>query len=211
MLLCPYGQDRVQPAPLILASASPRRRELLRQIGLNFHIIPSVIDETIVDSVTPDRHVEILAERKAREVAFKVPSGIILGADTIVVIDDDILTKPDNPEDAVRMLQRLSGERHEVYTGFSLLEVPSWRCVTEHERTEVWFRKLSTEEILDYVSSGSPLDKAGSYGIQDDFGAVFVRKIHGDFYNVVGLPLAHFYCAYSLFTKGATPSDGRPI
>jgi septum formation protein len=191
----------VQPPSLILASQSPRRRDLLRQIGLRFHIIASTVDETIVDDVSPEEHVRILAERKARDVAFKLPSGIILGADTIVVIDGEILTKPTSEDDAVRMLQRLSGQRHEVYTGFSLIEMPSWRQVTRFERTEVWFRKLATEEILAYVKSGSPMDKAGGYGIQDDFGAVFVNRVDGDFYNVVGLPLSNFYCTFSEFVK----------
>jgi septum formation protein len=180
---------------------------LLRQIGLRFHIIPSTVDETIVDDVAPEEHVRILAERKARDVAFRLPSGIILGADTIVVIDGEILTKPSSEDDAVRMLQRLSGQRHEVYTGFSLIEMPSWRRVTRFERTVVWFRKLATEEILAYVKSGSPMDKAGGYGIQDDFGAVFVNRVDGDFYNVVGLPLSNFYCTFTEFVKSGQPRE----
>lgn len=200
----------MQPSSLILASLSPRRRDLLRQIGLKFHIIPSAVNETIMDEVGPSEHVRILAERKARDVALRFPSGIFLGADTIVVIDGEILTKPASEDEAVRMLQRLSGQRHEVFTGFSLLEMPQWRIVTEYERTEVWFRKLSTDEILAYVASGSPMDKAGGYGIQDDFGAVFVQRIAGDFYNVVGLPLAHFYCTYMQFIKsGPLASEGE--
>ena len=197
----------MQPPSLILASQSPRRRDLLRQIGLRFHIIPSTVDETIVDDVAPEEHVRILAERKARDVAFKLPSGIILGADTIVVIDGEILTKPSSEDDAVRMLQRLSGQRHEVFTGFSLIEMPSWRRVTRFERTVVWFRKLATEEILAYVKSGSPMDKAGGYGIQDDFGAVFVNRVDGDFYNVVGLPLSNFYCTFTEFVKSGQPHE----
>jgi len=172
--------QHMQPPHLILASMSPRRRELLKQIGLHFHIMPSSIDETIIDDVSPEEHVRILAERKARDVGFKFPSGIVLGADTIVVINGEILTKPAGKDEAVRMLQRLSGQRHEVYTGFSLLELPSWRTVTEFECTEVWFRRLGTDEILAYVEGGSPMDKAGGYGIQDDFGAVFVKRINGD-------------------------------
>ena len=201
----------MQPSGLILASQSPRRRELLRQIGLKFHIIPSSVDETIVDEVSPEEHVRILAERKARDVAFHLPSGIILGADTVVVIDGEILTKPATNDEAVRMLQRLSGQRHEVFTGFCLLDIPSWRRVTECERTEVWFRRLATDEILSYVKSGSPMDKAGGYGIQDDFGAVFVERINGDYYNVVGLPLSHFYCTYMRFMKNGRPSGEEAI
>jgi septum formation protein len=195
----------MQPSQFILASVSPRRRDLLRQIGLRFHIMPSTVDETIDEQVPPEMHVRILAERKARDVAFHLSDGIILGADTIVVLGDEILTKPADPAEAVRMLQRLSGEQHQVYTGFTLLELPSWRSITEVECTDVWFRKLDPDEILRYVESGSPLDKAGAYGIQDDFGAVFVSKVCGDFYNVVGLPLSRFYCAFTKFVK-----DGHP-
>ena len=201
----------MQPSGLILASQSPRRKELLRQIGLKFHIIPSSTDETIVDDVPPADHVRILAERKARDVAFHLPSGIVLGADTIVVIDGEILQKPVSKDDAVRMLQRLSGQRHEVYTGYSLLEIPTWRRATEFVKTEVWFQKLSTEEILAYVNSGSPMDKAGGYGIQDDFGAVFVERINGDYYNVVGLPLSHFYCTFMKFIKNGSPQGEEEI
>jgi len=197
----------VQPSSLILASVSPRRKKLLRQLGLQFDILPSGIDETIVEEVSPEEHACIVAERKARDVGFRVSSGVIVAADTIVVHDDEILNKPVSEDDAVRMLQRLSDQRHEVFTGFSIIEIPSWRLITEYERTEVWFRKLQTEEILKYVASGSPLDKAGSYGIQDDFGAVFVKRINGDYYNVVGLPLSHFYCTFKSFLKNGNPQD----
>ncbi|MFA6233701.1 MAG: Maf family protein [Bacteroidota bacterium] len=191
----------MQPHSLVLASRSPRRQNLLRQIGLQFDCIPSTVDELIDGQVSPIEHVTILAERKARDVAFKVPSGIVIGADTIVVHDGEIIEKPVDAADAVRMLRRLSDQRHEVYTGYSLVEVPSGREVTRHVCTEVWFRKLDTDEILTYVKSGSPMDKAGAYGIQDDFGAVFVRRIIGDFYNVMGLPLCDFYCTYRRFTN----------
>ncbi len=173
----------------------------MRQIGLVFDCIPSGVDEAISTLVTPEEHVLILAERKARDVGFKLPAAIVIGADTIVVHDDEIINKPMSEDDAVRILHRLSDQRHDVYTGFSLVEVPGSRVVTKFERTEVWFRKLGTTEILDYVRSGSPMDKAGAYGIQDDFGAVFVRSIVGDFYNVMGLPLSNFYCTYREFIK----------
>jgi septum formation protein len=166
-----------------------------------------MVDETITDPVSPEEHVMILAERKARDVSFRVPSGIIIGADTVVVHDDEIINKPESPEDAVRILNRLSDELHEVYTGFSLIEVPGLRTVTKYERTEVWFRKLHNDEIIKYVQSGSPMDKAGAYGIQDDFGAVFVRRIVGDFYNVMGLPLSSFYCTFREFIDGPKGSN----
>ncbi len=191
----------MQPHTLVLASRSPRRQHLLRQIGLVFDSIPSTVDERFDEAVSPVEHVTILAERKAREVALTLPTGIVIGADTIVVHEDEIIEKPMDEADAVRMLHRLSGQRHEVFTGYSLVEVPSMRVLTRHVCTQVWFRKLANDEILSYVASGSPMDKAGAYGIQDDFGAVFVRKIIGDFYNVMGLPLCDFYCAYRRFTN----------
>lgn len=197
----------MQPSPFILASTSPRRRQLLQQLGLPFDILPAHVDETIDVELPPDEHVRILAERKARDVAFRVASGVIVGADTIVVIDGDILEKPVDHNDAVRMLSTLSGRRHDVYTGIALLDVPSWRLEVFHERTEVWFRELEMQEILDYVRSGSPMDKAGSYGIQDDFGAVFVERVHGCYYNVVGLPLSRFYTAFRRFTRPQPVDD----
>ena len=198
----------MQPPPLVLASRSPRRKQLLRQLGLKFDCIPSTVDEIIDGPATPEEHVTILAERKARDIGFKIPAGVILGADTIVVHDGEIIEKPVSEDDAVRILQRLSDQRHEVFTGYSLVEVPSWRILTTFEKTEVWFRALETDEIVSYVKSGSPMDKAGAYGIQDDFGAVFVRRIAGDYYNVVGLPLCSFYCSYRSFTKQEPKTDG---
>ena len=134
-------------------------------------------------------------------MAQRLADGIVIGADTIVVHEDEIIEKPTDREDAVRMLQRLSHQRHEVFTGYSLVDVRSGDALTRFVNTQVWFRRLAADEILSYVDSGSPMDKAGAYGIQDDFGAVFVRKIVGDFYNVMGLPLCDFYCAYRHFTN----------
>lgn len=198
----------MQPSSLVLASRSPRRRNLLRQIGLRFESIASDVDETIDMPVSPEEHVTILAERKARDVALRLTGSVVIGADTIVVHDDEIIEKPTSEADAVRILQRLSGQRHDVYTGFSLVEVPGMRTLTRSERTKVWFRRLETDEIISYVQSGSPMDKAGAYGIQDDFGAVFVRKIVGDFYNVMGLPLSSFYCSLKEFTQTPPQTDG---
>ncbi|MBR9978362.1 MAG: septum formation protein Maf [Bacteroidetes bacterium] len=191
----------VQHPFFILASRSPRRQQLLRQIGLRFDCIPSTVDERLDETVPPAEHVAILAERKARDVASRLESGIIVGADTIVVHEGEIIEKPTDAEDAARMLRRLSNQRHDVYTAFSLMDVPSWRVLTRHVRTEVHFRALMDDEIETYIASGSPMDKAGAYGIQDDFGAVFVKHIVGDYYNVVGLPLCDFYCAFRHFTN----------
>lgn len=192
----------MHPHPLILASASPRRAALLRQIGFVFDVHPSHADETLVTDCAPREHVTILSERKAREVAMHYPQGIVLGADTIVVVDEEIVTKPGAPAEAVRMLTRLSGRKHLVYTGLTLVDAGGDRAVHATEETEVWFRHLEMKEILDYVAGGSPMDKAGAYGIQDDFGAVFVERICGCYYNVVGLPLSRFYVTYNAFVRG---------
>lgn len=198
----------VPQSPLILASRSPRRSALLRQIGLEFTCLPSSVDEILDETVSPADHVTILSERKARDVASTLDEGVVVGADTIVVLDGEIIEKPASPDEAVQMLQRLSNARHEVFTGYALVDAATQRTLTRFERTEVWFRQLAEEEISSYVQSGSPMDKAGAYGIQDDFGAVFVRKIVGDYYNVVGLPLCSFYCSYRTFTKQGPEING---
>ena len=192
----------------ILASASPRRRNLLRQIGLDFSIHPSHADETLDPSIPPEQHVRILSERKSGDVAKYYDDAIVIGADTIVVVDGVIVNKPSSAEDAVRKLQTLSGRKHEVYTGFTLRDASGGSAVTEHVVTEVWFRKLGEEEIRRYVASGSPMDKAGGYGIQDDFGAVFIERINGDYYNVVGLPLCRFYVALQHFIEFVKRQNG---
>lgn len=179
--------------PLILASRSPRRLALLTQIGLSVRVASCDIPEEFDPALSPARNAERLARMKADCVAGTVDEGIVLGADTIVVIDGQILGKPTNAEDAVRMLARLSGHTHTVYTGFALIERPSGAIRSGVEETRVTFRHLPKSEIEEYVRGGSPLDKAGAYGIQDDYGAVFVTRIEGCYYNVVGLPLARVF------------------
>lgn len=186
---------------LILASASPRRQLLLRQIGLQFEVRESGADENVPEGITPDRLVRMLSERKASAVAKKEMDAMIIGADTIVVLDKNILGKPVDQKDAANMLKMLSGRTHEVYTGFTIIDRPSNTSVSAVEVTKVTFRPLGEEEITAYVKSGSPMDKAGAYGIQDDYGAVFVEKIDGCFYNVVGFPLAKFYIVMNEFQK----------
>ena len=137
--------------------------------------------------------VKRLAREKAADVASRARSGIVIGADTIVVLDGHVLGKPRDPREARSMLRRLSGQTHTVYTGVALIDARTGRSTVFHERTRVTFRKISAQEIAEYVRSGSPLDKAGAYGIQDDFGAVFVEKVSGCFYTVVGFPLSRFY------------------
>jgi septum formation protein len=179
--------------PIFLASKSPRRKKLLHQINLNFRVLPVEIDERRKGKETPLQMVKRLAEEKLEAALLKAEDGIIITADTTVVLDGELLEKPENKTDAVRMLKKLSGRTHIVYTGFTVHNSLKGKTITDYEKTYVTFRKLGSKEISDYVDTGSPMDKAGAYGIQDDFGAVFVEKIKGDYYNVVGLPLSKLY------------------
>lgn len=178
----------------VLASKSPRRRELLENIGAVFTICESDCDESIIPKdIAPELFVSELALLKANSAASKCDKhSLIIGADTIVVSDGKILGKPVNEEDARNMLRSLSGKSHFVYTGIAVVDRDTMRIEARHEKTEVVFRNLSDEEIDSYVKSGSPLDKAGAYGIQE-FASVFVEKISGDYFNVVGLPLCKLY------------------
>ena len=186
---------------LILASRSPRRQLLLRQIGLDFEVCESDIEEIFDYSKSPDVNAQTLSLEKANVVAAKIDNGIVIGADTIVVVDGKILGKPADAKEAVKMLMMLSGRTHKVYTGFSLVDCPTRRSVSKVAITDVTFRTLEEDEIAEYVRSGSPLDKAGAYGIQDDYGAVFVEKVNGCFYNVVGFPLMKFHLTFRKFLK----------
>lgn len=179
--------------PLILASKSPRRRLLLEQIGIPFTIEISHTEETIPEQISPSEIVQSLALQKAETVADRFPEALTLGADTIVVLNNSILGKPVDEDEAREMLRRLSGNTHTVYTGLALVHPITNRQKTAFEKTDVTFASMSEEEIYTYVSTGSPLDKAGAYGIQDDRGALFISGIHGDYYNVVGLPLHRLY------------------
>lgn len=181
------------PRPLILASRSPRRLALLSQIGIPVRVVSCDIPELFDDALSPAANAEVLARQKAECVAATVPEGVVLGADTIVVINGTILGKPRDPDDACAMLGLLSGRTHTVFTGFALVDNPSGRSASGVEATHVTFRTIPRDEIEEYVRGGSPMDKAGAYGIQDDYGAVFVTRIEGCYYNVVGLPLARVY------------------
>ncbi|MFN3596326.1 MAG: Maf family protein [Rubricoccaceae bacterium] len=176
--------------PLVLASASPRRRDLLARLGLAPTVRPTDTDETWPEGLPHGAAVEALARRKAEALASP-EDALVVAADTVVVLGDDVLGKPASPEDAAAMLRRLSGQTHTVYTGIALRL--GARAATAHEATRVTFAPLSDAEIAAYVATGAPLDKAGAYGIQDDAGAVFVARIEGDYYNVVGLPLHRLY------------------
>lgn len=179
--------------PIYLASKSPRRKHLLNLLNLKFKTYHVDLEEEILDGEHPIQTVKRLAKHKL-EAAEKITSdGIIITADTIVVIDDQIIGKPKNKKDAELILSKLSGRKHFVYTGIALKNCPKNLEFLGYEKTAVKFRALTRKEIKDYIASGSPMDKAGAYGIQDDFGAVFVEKIIGCYYNVVGLPLQKVY------------------
>ena len=187
--------------PIILASRSPRRIQLLHQIGLSFTVQESGVDEHISNGISPEEVVRRLSLEKASRVAERLHDGIVIGADTIVVLDGKILGKPSSKGEAISMLSQLGGKTHTVFTGFALIDVESQKSYVDYEKTEVTFRRLSNEEIESYVESGSPMDKAGAYGIQDDFGAVFVERINGCFYTVVGFPLSKFYTSWKMFLE----------
>lgn len=181
---------------IVLASQSPRRKKLLTQLGLIFEIFPSSIEE-VITSNSPVEIVKELSLQKATDISNRVANSLIIGADTIVVKDGEILGKPVDEADAVTMLSNLSGEAHSVFTGVSFVVTNDQKktigSYSFFEETKVWFSALNDSEIRSYVATGSPMDKAGSYGIQDDWGSVFVERIEGDYYNVVGFPLNRFY------------------
>lgn len=175
---------------LVLASGSPRRRELLQGLGLEFEVRPADIDETPFAGEVAGSYVLRLAEGKARAVAR--PGELVLAADTVVAIDGRLLGKPEDPADARRMLAELSGRAHQVLTGIALCDVDRALLLAQMEVTQVRFAVLDAAEIAWYVDSGEPLDKAGAYAIQGQ-GAIFVEAIEGSYSNVVGLPLALLY------------------
>ncbi|MBI5696066.1 MAG: septum formation inhibitor Maf [Nitrospirae bacterium] len=174
---------------LILASNSPRRRELLEQAGIKYVADPAHVDETALPGETPEDHVRRLALFKAETTAKRHASGLVLGADTVVVVDGEILGKPADEADAVRMLGLISGRSHEVITGVALYDAATGRSAVSYESTVVRVRALTPGEIAEYVATGEPMDKAGAYGIQGR-AAIFVEGVTGCFFNVVGLPLA---------------------
>ena len=174
---------------IVLASKSPRRADLLTQIGIEFQIYPSGVEEPPITHISPTNAVQELALTKARKVAAKLDVGLVIGADTVVVIGGQPIGKPENDAHAIEVLTRLSGNRHEVITGVALIDVKRNNEVVWAEKTVVYFRDLRQSEILAYVRSGESLDKAGAYGIQGKAGA-FVERVEGCYFNVVGLPLA---------------------
>lgn len=185
---------------IILASASPRRRELLEQLGVEFEIIPSQVEEKM-KSMEPSRMVMELSEIKAEDIYNRLSQeekelSTVIGADTVVALEDQVMGKPQSSSEAIEMLSRLQNNTHQVYTGVTLIfrkgpgKVPS--KISFFEKTDVTMYPISSDEIAAYVNTGEPMDKAGAYGIQGR-GAAFIKEIHGDYNNVVGLPIGRLY------------------
>ncbi len=192
---------------LILASQSPRRKYLLEQAGLTFRVIPSRIDESDRPLTAPADYVRQLAEAKARDVAANHRDSWVLGADTIVAVDDRLLGKPASAREARTMLGRLSGKTHQVYTGFCLVHQRRAFCLADTVRTDVVFKTLTAREIDWYIHSGEPFDKAGAYAIQG-LGTFLVRRITGSYTNVVGLPVCEV--VEILLREGVMGLEVRP-
>lgn len=173
---------------IILASTSPRRKQLLKKLKIPFTVVPSNITEHFNPRLKPRAQVEALALQKAEAVASKFPDAIIIGADTIVALGDEIIGKPTDEQEAKRMLKKLRGRMHTIVTGFVLIDTAAGRTIIKSIETKVWFRKIEPSEIATYLEKEKPYDKAGAYAIQD-LGALFIEKIEGDYFGAVGLPL----------------------
>ncbi len=178
---------------IILASKSPRRKEILQNLNIDFDVVLSDADEESVDKNLPaELYVGNLASIKAFSVCKKmITEKIVIGADTVVVLDNEILGKPKDEDDAFNMLKKLSGRKHSVYTGICVVNSHTAKAVTTYEKTDVYFKELTDDEILNYIKTLEPMDKAGAYAVQG-LGSIFIEKIDGDYFNVVGL------CAFKL-------------
>ena len=191
---------------IILASASPRRKTILSQVDLDFTIEPSNINEDFSIELLPKAFCQHWAREKANDVAKSHSDKLIIGADTIVIIDDKILGKPKSYKESFAMLKLLSGKTHQVLTGVSLIHLDLGIDFTFSESTDVSFYFLTDEELNKYIDKYKPYDKAGSYGIQDGF-SVYVEKINGCFYNVMGFPISRFHKFYKAIAKGGLLID----
>jgi len=175
-------------AKLVLASASPRRQELMEMLGFNFTIVPSKINEDEYKDLNPIDMVKELARVKAEEVAALVEDTVVIGSDTIVILGDKVLGKPSDQSEAGDILRKLQNRRHSVYTGFAVCDTFSGQVVVDYDKTDVFMGSITDADILDYVKTGEPMDKAGAYGIQG-VGGIFVEKINGSYFTVMGLPI----------------------
>ena len=173
---------------IVLASASPRRKELLELIGLKFKVVPSTYEEDMTLKLSPRRLACLLSAKKAEDVALRCPDALVIAADTFIDLNGRLLGKPQTPAEAKQMLRSLSNRSHEVITGFTVLDTTSGNRISKAVATKVYFKKLTRQEIDAYVASGEPMDKAGAYAIQG-LGSIIIKKIDGDYFNVIGLPL----------------------
>lgn len=174
---------------IILASGSPRRREILANTNAKFDVLTSDVDEKIFKFEEPTPLVLRLAFEKCMDIAINNPESLVIGADTIVVLDNEILGKPKNEDEAFDMLSKLSNREHQVITGMSIVNIENNKKIVDYTISNVKFKNLTDQDIRDYISTGECLDKAGSYGIQG-YGALLVKEIQGDYFNIVGLPIS---------------------
>lgn len=192
--------------PFILASNSPRRKEILTQAGFQFTVLPSDVDESFSTSMSPQEVPVMLAERKAKALVESCGNSLVLAADTVVILENEILNKPADKQDALQMLKKLSGKTHEVVTGIALASPQG--IITAADSAMVRFRELADWEIAWYVRGGASLDKAGAYGIQDFIGMAGIEKLDGSFYTVMGLPI---YQVYQLLKPFILESKQMPL
>lgn len=205
-LVNPPVMKWMDPHRLVLASRSPRRRDLLTQMGLDLEILPANVDETMAPGLSPAAYVKILAEKKAAAVMQQRQQAWVLGADTIVVRDGEVLNKPRDPDEAVFMLEQLSGRIHSVFTGYAAGRHADGILVSRAVETRVVFRALTRHEILWYTGTNEPYDKAGGYAVQG-LGAFLVKEIQGSWSNVVGLPVCEVI--QTLVSLGAIQFQGH--
>ncbi len=177
---------------IILASASPRRKEILEKIKVKFDVLKSNIDETYIENETPESFCMRLSFEKGYSVSVKHKNDLIISADTIVVYNNKIFNKPKDELEAIEMIKTLSGKTHQVITGFSLINLSNNKKIVDFVVSEVKFKNLSNQTILDYIKTGEYKDKAGAYGIQG-YGSLLVESINGDYFNIVGLPISRIY------------------
>jgi len=173
---------------VVLASKSPRRKEILERVGLRFEVKASDFNEKTILQADPVEFVETVSREKAKTVAAKYEDAVVIAADTIIVVGGEIIGKPQSPEHAKEILHKLSGRDHLVITGFTIMDSKAKVLITRSVESKVYFKELSDEEIDAYVATGEPMDKAGAYGVQEKAG-IFLEKIEDDFFNVVGLPV----------------------
>ena len=195
---------------LILASKSPRRRKLMNLLGYPFRCITPDVEEDFVEGEKPDQHVIRLSELKAVSAGEQFDQGIIIGSDTIVVVDSEILGKPRSAEEALDTIMMLQGRTHYVLTGFTLYDSKTKKIFSSYETTEVTMRKISLDIAKKYIETNEPLDKAGSYGIQG-YGAVLIKSVNGCYFNVMGLPLSSLMEALYTFSNGRFEYFGTTV